>query len=284
MVSTGERQNVATYLHDSYEVSITRACKVIRFPKSMYYYESVKDDSEVIIKLLEMAALRPREGQDKMHQRLRLEGYNWNRKRIRRVYLKLGLNMRRRSKKRIPARVKQPLLQTEKPNQSWSMDFMSDSLDSGRRFRVLNIMDDFNRKAVAVEAEFTFPSMGVIEVLKRAIEQYGKPKKIRVDNGPEFTSLKLSEWCRIQEIELQYIQPGKPMQNGFIERFNRTFRQDILNAHLFEDISQVRILAEEWVKDYNNYRPHEALGGIPPLQAEAESSSKQACFDEVNLN
>ncbi len=284
MVSTGERQNVATYLHDSYEVSITRACKVIRFPKSMYYYESVKDDSEVITRLLEMAALRPTEGQDKMHQRLRLEGYNWNRKRIRRVYLKLGLNMRRRSKKRIPARVKQPLLQTDQPNKTWSMDFMSDSLESGRRFRVLNIMDDFNRKAVAVEAEFTFPSMGVIEVLKRAFEEHGKPERIRVDNGPEFTSLELTEWCRVQEIELQFIQPGRPMQNGFIERFNRTFRQNILNAHIFEDISQVRILAEEWVKDYNGHRPHEALGGITPLQAEEESSSKQACFDEVNLN
>ena len=284
MVSTGERQNVAAYLNESYEVSITRACKVIRFPKSMYYYESVKDDSEVMTKLLEMAALRPKEGQDKMHQRLRLEGYNWNRKRIRRVYLKLGLNIRRRSKKRIPARVKQPLLQTEQPNQCWSMDFMSDSLESGRRFRVLNIMDDFNRKAVAVEAEFTFPSMGVIQVLKRAFEEHGKPEKIRVDNGPEFTSLELSEWCRVQEIELQYIQPGRPMQNGFIERFNRTFRQDILNAHLFEDISQVRILAEEWVKDYNGHRPHEALGGITPLKAEAESSSKQACFDEVIFN
>lgn len=275
---------MAAYLNESYEVSITRACKVIRFPKSMYYYESVKDDSEVITKLLEMAALRPKEGQDKMHQRLRLEGYNWNRKRIRRLYLKLGLNMRRRSKKRIPARVKKPLLQTEQPNQYWSMDFMSDSLESGRRFRVLNIIDDFNRKTVAVEAEFTFPSMGVIQVLKRAFEEHGKPEKIRVDNGPEFTSLELSEWCRVQEIEPQYIQPGRPMQNGFIERFNRTFRQDILNAHIFEDISQVRILAEEWVKDYNGHRPHEDLGGITPLQAEAESSSKQACFDEVILN
>jgi putative transposase len=250
----------------------------------MYYYRSVKDDSEVSSKLLEMASLRPKEGQDKMYQRLRLEGYPWNKKRVRRVYLKLGLNLRRKSKKRIPARVKRALIQTEQPNQTWSMDFMSDSLESGRRFRILNIMDDFNRKAIAAEVEFIYPSTGVIQVLKRAIEEHGVPDKIRVDNGPEFTSLEFNEWCRVQGIELQFIQPGRPMQNGFIERFNRTFRQDVLDAHLFEDISQVRILSEEWMKDYNASRPHEALGGKTPLQMEEEFSSKQACFDEITLN
>ena len=279
MVGTGDRQNVATYLKETYRVSITRACKVIRFPKSMFYYQSVKDDSEVMTKLLEMASLRPREGQDKIYQRLRLEGYSWNKKRVRRIYLKLGLNLRRKTKKRIPARVKQPLKQMEVPNQTWSMDFMSDALDNGRRFRVLNIIDDYNRKAIAIEAEFTFPAMGVIQALRRAFEQHGKPRKIRVDNGPEFVSLELSEWSRLQQVELQYIQPGKPMQNGYIERFNRTFRQDVLDAHLFSGIDQVRVIAEKWMDDYNFARPHEALGGITPYQAEAKFSSKQACFD-----
>ena len=283
MVGTGDRQNVAAYLKDCYQVSITRACRVIGFPKSMFYYQSVKDDSEVMIKLLELASLRPREGQDKLYQRLRLQGYLWNKKRVRRIYLKLGLNLRRKTKKRIPARVKQPLTQIKQPNQTWSMDFMSDALDSGRRFRVLNIIDDFNRKAVAIEAAFTFPSIGVIQVLRRAFEEYGKPQKIRVDNGPEFTSLEFSEWCRIQQVELQFIQPGKPMQNGYIERFNRTFRQDVLDAHLFLAIDQVRVLVEKWMDDYNFSRPHEALGGITPYQAEAKFSSKQACFDEKTL-
>ena len=246
----------------------------------MFYYQSVKDDSEVMTKLLEMATLRPREGQDKLYQRLRLQGYKWNKKRIRRVYLKLGLNLRRKTKKRIPARVKQPLIQMEQPNETWSMDFMSDALDNGRRFRVLNIIDDFNRKAVSVEAEFNFPATGVIQALRRAFEDCGKPQRIRVDNGPEFISLELSEWCRIQQVELQYIQPGKPMQNGYIERFNRTFRQDVLDAHLFSGIDQVRIIAEKWMDDYNYSRPHEALGGITPKQAEENFSSKQACFDE----
>ncbi len=246
----------------------------------MYYYQSVKDDSEVMTKLLEMASLRPREGQDKLYQRLRLEGYPWNKKRVRRVYLKLGLNLRRKTKKRIPARVKHPLVQMEQPNQTWSMDFMSDALENGRRIRVLNVIDDFNRKAIVTQAEFTFPAIEVIQVLRRSFEENGKPQKIRVDNGPEFTSLEFSEWCRLQQVKLQYIQPGKPMQNGYIERFNRTFRQDVLDAHLFSGIDQVRALAEQWIYDYNFSRPHEALGGITPVQAEAKLSSKQACFDE----
>ena len=194
MVGTGERQNMAAYLHDQYKISITRACRVIHFPKSMYYYKSVKDDSQVMTKLLELALLRPREGQDKIYQRLRLGGYHWNKKRVRRVYLKLGLHIRRKSKKRIPKRIKQPLMQMAEPNQTWSMDFMSDALDSGRKFRVLNVIDDFNRKAIAVEAEFTFQATGVIQVLQRSFEEYGKPLRIRVDNGPEFTSFELSEW------------------------------------------------------------------------------------------
>jgi putative transposase len=217
VVSTGERHNVATYLKATYSVSITRACRVIRFPKSMFYYKSVKDDSAVINKLLELASVRPTEGQDKLYQRLRLQGYPWNKKRVRRIYLKLGLNLRRKIKKRIPARVKEPLIQTEAPKQTWSMDFMSDALDTGRRFRVLNIIDDFNRKAVAVEAEFSFPAIGVIQALRRAFEEHGKPRRIQVDNGPEFTSLELTEWCKVQDVELQFIQPGKPMQNGYTE-------------------------------------------------------------------
>ena len=266
VVGSGDKKTMAAYLTQSYRVSITRACKAISFPKSMYYYRSVKDDSEVIAKLTELAALKPREGQDKYYLRLRQQGYGWNHKRVRRVYLMLGLNIRRKTKKRIPARVREPLHQAHQINQVWSMDFMSDALTSKRRFRILNIIDDFNRKAVSVETEYSFPSLGVIQVLKRAIEQYGKPMKIRVDNGPEFTSLEFTQWCQAQDIILQFIQPGRPMQNAFVERFNRTFRQDILDAHLFEDISQVRILADEWREDYNKKRPHEALHGMTPEQ------------------
>lgn len=230
----------------------------------MYYYRHCKDDTQVINKLRELADKKPREGQDKYYDRIRLEGLQWNYKRVRRVYLLLGLNQRRKCKKRIPARVKEPLHQAQGINQVWSLDFMSDSLINNRRFRTFNIIDDFNRSAVTIEIDFSFPSRAVIAATERAIKEHGKPKKIRVDNGPEFTSQEFMEWCEKEEITLQFIQPGRPMQNAFIERFNRTFRQDILDAYLFEDLMQVRILAEEWIKDYNLARPHESLGGKTP--------------------
>jgi putative transposase len=187
------------------------------------------------------------------------------------VYRLLGLNLRRKAKRRVSARVKEPLQQPEKRNRVWSLDFMSDSLISGRRFRTLNIIDDFNRKAITVEAELSFPALGVVQVMKRAIEEHGKPDRVRVDNGPEFLALDFTRWCEAQGIEIGYIQPGKPMQNGYVERFNRTYRQDVLDAHLFEEISQVRILTEEWIKDYNQERPHEALGGMTPNAYEQEN-------------
>ena len=269
MVKPCERKNVAAYVMEYHQVSITRACKVVQLPKSMYYYESIKDDTVVIDKLKELAEKKPREGQDKYYLRIREEGLKWNYKRIRRVYLMLGLNHRRRMKKRIPSRIKEPLNQPMNKNQVWSMDFMSDVLLNQRKFRVLNIIDDYNRKALLIEAAYSMPSAFVITELTKAIEENGKPERIRVDNGPEFCSKEFVEWCESQEIFIQYIQPGKPMQNGFIERFNRTYRQDILDACLFKDLEQVRELTEEWMEDYNNHRPHESLGGTPPIKYKA---------------
>jgi putative transposase len=255
---------MAAYLISVYLISITRACLVIGLPKSMFYYKPCKDDGEVIEKLQQLAENKPNEGQDKFYYRIRLQGIKWNYKRIRRVYKMLGLNIRRKMKRRFPARVKEPLHQAEETNKVWSMDFMSDSLISKRKFRVLNIMDDFNRRAVHIEADFSLPTSRVVQALKIAIHEYGKPEKIRVDNGPEFTSSDFTDWCQREQITVQYIQPGRPMQNGFIERFNRSYRQDVLNAYLFEDLNQLKIITEEWIDDYNNHRPHESLGGVPP--------------------
>lgn len=269
MVKPGERKNMVAYAMEYHQLSITRACKVVQLPKSMFYYASQKDDSLVIAKLNELAELKPREGQDKYYLRIREAGIKWNSKRVRRVYLMLGLNHRRKMKKRIPARTKEPLTQPINKNHIWSMDFMSDVLQNQRKFRVLNIIDDFNRKALWIEANFSMPSAFVINALEKVIKENGKPQKIRVDNGPEFCSKEFVEWCESMEIMIQYIQPGKPMQNGFIERFNRSYRQDILDACLFENINQVNELSEEWIDDYNNHRPHESLGGIPPAKYKA---------------
>lgn len=232
----------------------------------MYYYFSVKDDSKVIAKLQELADKKPKEGQDKFYGRIRSEGLIWNHKRIERVYRLMGLNKRKRGRKRLPARVKQPLVIPMRPNDTWSMDFMHDTLMSGRKFRVLNIIDDFNREALRIEPYFSIGSNLVIKILERLILERGKPSIIRVDNGPEFVSSALSEWCLDRNIKLAYIQPGKPMQNGYIERFNRSYREDVLDANLFETIHQARELSDEFLEDYNFHRPHESLGNISPIK------------------
>lgn len=177
----------------------------------------------------------------------------------------MKLNIRRRAKKRLPDRVKQPLTVPTEPNQMWSIDFMSDSLVDGRKFRLLNVIDDYNRESLAIEVATSLPSQRVIRVLQNLIEQRGKPSNIRTDNGPEFVSHQLQDWCEKNNITLQYIQPGKPMQNAYIERKNGSLRRELLNAYLFYSLNEVRALSEEWRIDYNNERPHKSLGYLSPV-------------------
>jgi putative transposase len=257
---------MVAYAMASYQMSISRACKVVCLPKSMYYYNKRRDDTETIMKLQQLADKYPTEGQDLYYSRIRREGLVWNYKRVRRVYLMLGMNRRRKARKRLPERVKQPLFQPAEPCQTWSIDFMSDALTSKRKFRTFNVMDDYNREAIAVEVAHSMPATTVIRLMKQIIQEKGKPKCIRCDNGPEFISKEFRQWCTDNEIEVQYIQPGRPMQNGYIERFNRTFRENILDAYLFDDIMQVQILAEEWMQEYNYSRPHKSLKGKTPME------------------
>lgn len=233
--------------------------------RSLYYYQPQKDDTLVMEKLMQLAEQHPRDGQDKYASRIRSEGIAWNRKRIRRVYLKMKLNHRRRIKKRLPTRVKEPLVVPSGPNQSWSMDFMSDALLSGRKFRTLNVIDDFNREVLAIEPGFSMGSAVVARALNRLLLEKGKPAKIRVDNGPEFIAHTLRQWCDGNQVTLQFIQPGKPTQNAFIERFNRTYRTAVLDANHFMDLEQVQMLSDAFLDDYNHHRPHEALGNLSPI-------------------
>jgi putative transposase len=259
---------MAAYLMESYTVSTTRACRVVSLPKSMFYYRTVKNDQPVIDKLNELVGMKVnhRAGQDKLYERIRSEGILWNYKRVRRVYLKMGLKHRARTRKRVPSRDKRPLEVPIGRNISWSMDFMHDTLRNKRRFRIFNVIDDYNRQALAIEADFSMPGDLVVRYLERVIHDQGKPQNIRVDNGPEFTGSTFVDWCASQEIAIQYIQPGKPMQNGYIERFNRTFRQDVLDAYLFEDLLEVRQITDEWMEDYNHHRPHESLRNLSPIK------------------
>jgi len=249
------------------KLSVRQACKLVSLSRSVITYRKVpKDDSSLIEALNQLVEKHPSIGFWKCYYRLRRKGLNCNHKKLYRVYTMLKLNIRRRPKRRIPQRIKEPLVIPQGINKTWSMDFMTDSLVDGRRFRLLNVMDDYNRESLAVEVDTSLPAPRVIRVLERLMDFRGKPDVIRVDNGPEFISDKLKMWCDERNIRLLYIQPGKPVQNAFIERKNGSMRKELLDAYLFYSLDDVRLLAEEWRMDYNHERPHEALGFVPPAE------------------
>lgn len=255
------------YAIQSHGLSERQACRTLNLSRSAFRYQGLPSEDEPIEQeLYRVAEEHPRWGCAKMIDYLRNQGHPWNHKRIRRIYLALGLNLRRKPKKRLPARLAQALGAPTQANQTWSLDFMSDSLTNGRWFRTLNILDDFNREALWIEVDTSLPAERVIRVLENLIDWRGKPQSIRMDNGPELISRRLENWAKERQIELLHIQPGKPAQNAYIERFNRTYREDILDAYLFDNLEEVRFLTEKWLEDYNSIRPHEALQGLSPHQ------------------
>lgn len=248
-------------------VSERRSCRILGLSRSAYRYEAKKtDDLEIEQELRHLAEGWPRWGYGKMIDYLRHQGYSWNHKRIYRVYCEMGLNLQRKPKKRLPARTAQTLAQPARANQSWSLDFMSDSLSDGRAFRTLNILDDFNREALWIEVDTSLPAERLVRILELLIAWRACPMQIRMDNGPELISHRLEAWAKEHAITLAHIQLGKPAQNGYIERFNRTFREDVLDAYLFSSLKEVRQIVEPWIEEYNAVRPHEALQGLSPHQ------------------
>lgn len=223
-------------------------------------------DPEIATELRQLAEHHPRWGCGKMTDYLRNQGHPWNHKRIRRVYRALSLHLQRKPKKRLPARTAHPLVVPAEADQTWSLDFMSDMLSDGRTFRTLNVIDDYNREALWIEVDTSLPAERVVRVLEQLLFLRGKPSSIRMDNGPELISQRLASWAREQHIELAHIQPGKPAQNAYIERFNRTFREDVLDAYLFDNLQEVREITQQWLETYNTIRPHEALQGLSPRQ------------------
>lgn len=213
------------------------------------------------------------------YQQVRLEGYGWNHKRVYRVYCELGLNRKRRTKKRIPNRDRQPLDTPQRPNEVWAVDFMSDALYIGRRFRTFNVLDEGVREALAIEIDTSLPGERVVRVLERLCAWRGAPKAIRCDNGPELTSKALVDFCDNTGIAIRYIQPGKPDQNGLIERFNRTYREEVLNCYLFENLDQVREITADWLTTYNEQRCHDALDGLPPTIFREQQTVKNSIYE-----
>ena len=235
--------------------------------KTAYYYKPKKSqgDEEIIEYLQALAATHKRWGFEKMKDKAKVDEKPWNHKRIRRIYCELGLNIRVKPRKRIPKGEAKMLIQPIRANVCWSMDFMSDAMINGRKFRTFNVIDDYNREALMVQPSFSLPAIKVTQLLEQIALRRGYPEMIRVDNGTEFRSDAFAVWAKKHHILLNFTQPGKPAQNGFIERFNRTYREDVLDMNLFSNLQEVNFITREWLNMYNKERPHQALAGKTPF-------------------
>jgi len=255
------------YANATHQMSERQACALLNLSRSVYRYQArPSDDEELREQLLSLASRKPRWGCHKMFAYLKNQGRSWNHKRVRRVYRVLGLNLRVKPKKRLPVRDPLPLVAPAEANICWSIDFMHDSLANGRTIRTLNIIDDFNREGLWIEVDTSIPAARVVRVLDMLALWRGYPKQLRLDNGPELISHTLADWAAEHDVVLAFIQPGKPAQNAFIERFNRTYREAVLDAFLFHTVAEVQAITEDWLEEYNAIRPHEALGDVPPYQ------------------
>ncbi|MEM7292043.1 MAG: IS3 family transposase [Pseudomonadota bacterium] len=257
-----EKREAVDFLVAEHGMSKARSCKAMKLSRSAYYRKVIsKDDHEVIDALNALVEKHPRWGFWLCFDALRLQGQRWNHKRVHRVYKSMGLP--RRKKRRLPERPRQPLDAPEQINHIWSLDFMRDALYSGKRFRTLKIIDDGVREVLNIVLDTSIPGGQVVRSLEQLADVRGVPEALRVDNGPEFISQALLQWCEAKGVKLRYIQPGKPNQNAYIERFNKTYRNEVLNAYLFT-IEQVRDTTTDWIRIYNEERPHRSLERIPP--------------------
>jgi putative transposase len=256
-------------------LSVSRACRAVALSRAAYYRPGEREaerDAEVIEALNALVEKHPRRGFWKFFKMLKRQGRDWNHKRVYRVYCAMGLNQKRRAKRRVPKRERVALSVPVMADRVWSADFMSDALYHGTRFRTFNVIDDFNREVLAIEIDTWLRPPRLIRALERLGAERGYADVLRVDNGPEFTSGEFIAWAEEQGIRIQYIQPGKPNQNAFIERFNKTYRDEVLDLYLFRSLEEVREITYRWMIDYNEARPHDALGDLTPGEYLAQSA------------
>jgi putative transposase len=260
-----QQRELVKGMRETYAISERRACRIIAMSRSVLRYQVKKrDDAELIEALKVVSEAHPRWGFGKIAQYLRNQGKPWNRKRIYRLYRAMKLNFRIARRKRLPKRFPKELAEPTAPNECSSMDFMSDALLNGQRIRSLNVIDDFNREVLAIEVDTSLPAQRVVRVLEQIADWHGYPKRIRIDNGPEFIWTRLMTWAQEHQVMLDFIQPGKPAQNAYIERFNRTYREEVLDFYLFRSLNELRLITQRWISSYNQERPHDALNGMTP--------------------
>jgi putative transposase len=244
-----------------YRRSERRACALVGMKRSSCRYQRRRRDDEALReRLKELAGERRRFGYRRLTVMLRREGWPVNHKRVYRIYCEEGLAVRRRPRKRLKAAARTPLLLPTQANQVWTMDFTHDNLASGRKFRTLNLIDGFTRESPRIEMDTSLPGRRVVRVLEEVAGERGYPEAIQVDNGPEFISRVVDPWAFEHGVELHFIEPGKPTQNAYIESFNGKFRDQCLNENWFLTLEEPRVKIEAWRRDYNQARPHRALG------------------------
>jgi putative transposase len=267
MVTPAARRDAVAHLRTAFEMSERRACKILGCCRMTVRYKAIRgEDPELRERMKAIAHERRRFGYRRLHVLLRREGYVVNHKRLFRLYREEKLAVRRRGGRKRAIGTRAPMLVPLAPNERWSLDFVSDQLTDGRRFRILTVVDDCTRENIALIADTSLSGLRVARELDRLIAERGKPKMIVSDNGTEFTSNAILRWADETRVDWHYIAPGKPIQNAFIESFNGRLRDELLNETLFSSLHHARVLLASWRRDYNENRPHSRLGWRTPAE------------------
>jgi len=272
------------HLKEDFQFSERRACTIVGLCRNSYRYQAKpKNDAEIRSRLRELAEKRRKFGAPMLHTLLRREGHLINHKRTERLYREEGLSLRLKKRKKRISHLRVVMDKPERINQHWSMDFVSDSLYNGRRFRVLTVVDDLSRECPVLEVDHSLTGQRVTRVLDRIALTRGLPEVITVDNGPEFISKALDHWAYENSVKLRFIQPGKPVQNAYIESFNGKFRNECLNDNVFVSLHSAQNIIEAWRQDYNSERPHSSLNDMTPEEFAARFKEQQTENTKQNL-
>lgn len=260
------RRTAVGYLQATYALSERRACRLVGAHRRTMRYQPHQrvDEASLRARLRTLASERPRFGYRRLHVLLKREVGQLNHKRVYRLYRAERLTVRRRTRKRVTAVPRVAPARPWQRGEAWAMDFMQDTLANGWRFRTLNVLDLVSRECLAIEVDTSLPGQRVVRVLEQLVAWYGAPQQITIDNGPEFAGQALDAWAYAHHVTLDFIEPGKPSQNGHLESFNGKFRDECLNAHWFATLAHARTVIQTWKEDYNTQRPHSALQGRTP--------------------
>jgi putative transposase len=275
------KRSAVKRLIEHFALSVRRACRLAQVHRSTFRYEKkIHDDAEVRERIRFLARRYPRYSSPRIHVLLKREGYAVNHKKVERIYAEEKLSLRRKRKRRIRSEARERPDAATLPNERWSMDFMSDCIAGGRRFRVLTVIDEFTRESLAIEADTSISGLAVTCVLERVGLIRGFPQMILCDNGPEFVSKAMDQWCYEKGIKLCFITPGKPIENCVIESFNGRFRDECLNINWFASLYDARTKIEIWRREYNTARPHSSLKGLSPNEFRDAIAAKIVIFDK----